>query len=208
MEMTSPAPRKSQFHSAYLSEQNVDYAMNSPLNNGFPYPCRGYPQGASAGTYSAGSAIHVTIAGEAAHNGGHCQFALSYDNGENFVVVKDVRNNCLIGSGLEFDIVIPPGAPSSDNVVFAWSWINKTGNREYYMNCADIKVQGSNRGRLTGPKLLVANIPGYPLIDEFTVEGSDDGWQWFENRPNLEVGPGGKTREIQKFKQSGQGRQG
>ncbi|KAI8054428.1 hypothetical protein BDF22DRAFT_775194 [Syncephalis plumigaleata] len=92
------------------------------------------------------SSVDVVLTGEAKHNGGHCQFSLSYDGGKTFVVIKDVLNN---------------------NAIFAWSWINATGVREYYMNCADIAIEGVSDGKVTGPKMLVANILGGPTVPEW-----------------------------------------
>merc|ERR1712000_735608 len=30
-------------------------------------------------------------------------------------------------------VTIPADAPAKENILFAWSWINVEGNREYYM---------------------------------------------------------------------------
>ncbi|KAI9592003.1 hypothetical protein BDF19DRAFT_452846 [Syncephalis fuscata] len=48
--------------------------------------------------------------------------------------------------------------------------------REYYMNCADVLVRdGENRGSVTGPELLVAQLPGKPQFPEwiYTVSQND-----------------------------------
>jgi hypothetical protein len=43
----------------------------------------------------------------------------------------------------------------------AWTWFNKVGNREMYMNCAPIKVSGgSGKGFEQLPDMAVANIAG------------------------------------------------
>ncbi|ORY02311.1 putative endoglucanase precursor, partial [Basidiobolus meristosporus CBS 931.73] len=162
MQMIQPPPRESQYNPTYKG--TPDYDMASPLDPGrWPYPCRGYGRGGIVQTVKAGSKLPVKISGGAPHNGGHCQFALSYDD-NTFVVLKDVFDDCLIAS-LDFSIQIPAGAPSG-RATLAWAWINKTGNREYYMNCADIEVQGTASGSVTGPKLLVVNLPGYATIPE------------------------------------------
>ncbi|KAK9693792.1 hypothetical protein K7432_013725, partial [Basidiobolus ranarum] len=179
MELVDPAPRKSKFNPFYKGG-SVDYDMSAPLNDGFSYPCRGYGAGPSVGTYTAGGSVQVRLDGEAPHNGGHCQFSLSVDGGNTFVVMKTVMGDCMIATRT-YSVPIPKNAPNG-KVVFGWSWINKTGNREYYMNCADITIQGGSGQCISGPKNFIANLPGYPTIPEFT-SGGPDGSDYFSKRP-------------------------
>ncbi|ORX86720.1 hypothetical protein K493DRAFT_319760 [Basidiobolus meristosporus CBS 931.73] len=190
MEMVQPPPRRSKYNPTYTG--NPDYDMISPLNaEKWPYPCRGYEKGGVVQTVKAGSSISVKLGGVAKHDGGHCQFAISYDD-NTFVVLKDVYDDCLISS-LDYSIQIPAGAPSG-KATFAWAWINKIGNREYYMNCADIDIEGTADGSVSGPKLLVANLPGYPTIPEFG-NGGYSGKDLFESRPNVKVTHAGSSEE-------------
>ncbi|KAK9760764.1 Chitinase 4 [Basidiobolus ranarum] len=57
------------------------------------------------------------------------------------------------------------------------------------MNCADIEIKGSTDGYITGPKLLVANLPGYPTIPEFPNDGPDDGRDLLAARPPITIRP-------------------
>lgn len=43
--------------------------------------------------------------------------------------------------------------------------LHMQGNREFYQNCADIKVDGTG-ATFTGPPLSVLNLPGYPTMPE------------------------------------------
>ena len=63
-------------------------------------------------------------------------------------------------------VQIPPSVPKCEKCTFAWTWINAIGNREFYMDCADISINPSpfSQSSMTGPKILVANLPGYPTI--------------------------------------------
>ncbi|KAJ2557299.1 hypothetical protein EV175_001430 [Coemansia sp. RSA 1933] len=62
---------------------------------------------------------------------------------------------------------LPSTLPGTDHSVFAWSWVNASGNRELYMNCGDIAVVGS-AGSYSGKEMTIANYgPGYPVIAEF-----------------------------------------
>lgn len=68
-----------------------------------------------------------------------------------------------------FDIPIPKELKSG-NVTFAWTWFNKIGNREIYMNCAPLEItNGASDDTFFNslPSMFIANIPG----ECTTVEG-------------------------------------
>jgi hypothetical protein len=206
MEMEYPAPRRSKFSSYYTSIYDVDYSMTAPLSNtdSSQFPCKGYAKGPSTLTLTAGSPLTVELYGSAIHGGGHCQFAMSYDGGNTWVVLSTVVRQCML-QGLNFSVPIPASAPNGA-AVFAWTWINAIGNREYYMNCADVTVQGgATPGSITGPKLFVANlayIAGAPTIPEFPDPTStNDGRNYLDARPTITVtgtsGPAGSTTGSQ-----------
>ncbi|RKP33995.1 hypothetical protein BJ085DRAFT_2490, partial [Dimargaris cristalligena] len=111
-------------------------------------------------TYKAGGSASVKFSSTgAAHNGGHCQFSLSYDKGKTFTAIHTIMNSCpTLGGSLS--VPIPSNAPSAAMAIFAWTWVNKSGNREFYMNCADVKIEGKAGGSLSGPKIVIANYPG------------------------------------------------
>ncbi|KAI9223063.1 hypothetical protein BC828DRAFT_355293 [Blastocladiella britannica] len=157
MMMTDPAPR--QWKTNPGPGGLIDYSYTAPLG---AYPCKGYPAQAPVLTVAAGSSVAVSISGGAQHDGGHCQFALSYDNDKTFVVLETIIRECVRTQNPQYvNVQIPASAPSG-KATFAWTWINAIGNREYYMGCSDITVTGGSgpSGSLTGPELLVANLPG------------------------------------------------
>lgn len=63
----------------------------------------------------------------------------------------------------QFDVPVPRGVPNG-NATFAWTWFNKIGNREMYMNCAPVAISGGSDGDTAFldalPPLFVANLPG------------------------------------------------
>ncbi|OJD33014.1 uncharacterized protein BKCO1_34000119 [Diplodia corticola] len=62
----------------------------------------------------------------------------------------------------EYSIQIPKELKTG-SATFAWTWFNKIGNREMYMNCAPIKITGgadSDDYYNSLPDMFVANIPG------------------------------------------------
>ncbi|KAK9659894.1 hypothetical protein K7432_018324 [Basidiobolus ranarum] len=96
--------------------------------------------------------------------------------------MKTVRVDCMTSS-LEYDVPVPNTVPNG-KAILGWTWINKTGNREYYMNCADITIEGGTGHCISGPKNFVANLPGFPTIPEFT--SSEDSYDdYFQKRPYI-----------------------
>lgn len=83
---------------------------------------------------------------------------------------KDGRENgpqCGNDSGSEcvrsFDIPIPAGIQNAENATFAFTWFNKIGNREMYMNCAPVSIVGGTDDKEfmdSLPPVFQANIPG------------------------------------------------
>lgn len=59
--------------------------------------CKGKPPGASVATFTAGQVVNVEFEGSARHNGGICQFSLSYDNDQTFHVIQTVEGGCPDG---------------------------------------------------------------------------------------------------------------
>lgn len=157
------------------------------------FPCAGKKPGPIVSTFAAGEHIPVILEGTATHDGGHCQFSISYDEGKTFVVLMTVYRECLRKSGNTYLVPIPTGIPSAKRAVFHWSWINAIGNREYYANCADIAIQGVSPGKLEGLQLLVVNNPD-PIKDsivlpEFPGEdtASCDGKLLLDSRPKVSL---------------------
>jgi hypothetical protein len=177
MEMSWPYPLHSKYNPAN-SYTIIDYSMTSPLlKDGSNFPCKGYQNDrpfVPVATYSAGSTYNMTIAGSAVHGGGSCQLSLSYDNGATFRVIKSMIGGCPLSS--TYDFTIPSYAPDG-NALFAWTWQNEMGNREYYMNCATISIEGSTASKRDTssfealPFIWKANIPGVNTC--VTTEGED-----------------------------------
>ncbi|NBU34285.1 hypothetical protein EB118_06980 [bacterium] len=181
--MKSPPSRRSMYSSYYVSNGLVDYNLRSPLNSApFTFPCKGFPKGPS--TQNVIGQVVVTLEGTAIHGGGHCQFGVSFDD-RTFVVLETIVRNCLL-TGMSYPIDIPSSIGTGPVTLF-WTWINAIGNREYYMECADIYVSGSGSGTVSGLELLVVNLPGYPTIGEFGSPGMYDGSDKLSSRKSITV---------------------
>jgi hypothetical protein len=190
MEMTYPPPLKSKANPNAAAANDVDYSMTSPLKaDGSDFPCKGYlslvgtPQGKAVATWVAGGRYNFSVAGGAPHGGGSCQAALSFDCGKTFRVVHSYEGGCPgLGTSSAFDFQLPGDVPATQGAVFAWTWFNKLGNREMYMNCAVVDVTAGSSGRGGGvsfasrPALFVANLGnGCKTVDSANVKFPDPG---------------------------------
>lgn len=177
MKLKSPVP---------YGQSSLD---NSPLlADGSDFPCK-----QRTGVYDAEGAENVMAIGEpqtlsfigsAVHGGGSCQVSLTTDlnptKDSKWMVIKSIEGGCPAsvpgnlpadpnGSGAStFQYTIPEGiAPGQ--YTLAWSWINKIGNREFYMNCAPATVTAAKKKRYAPspkvskrqtsfPDMFVANL--------------------------------------------------
>ncbi|KAJ1956536.1 hypothetical protein GGI12_005282 [Dipsacomyces acuminosporus] len=206
--MVSPCVRYTPFCSTcpqLPAGASVDTNINAPIGThekvNQPLCKFTTPYSKPAAQWTAGSTVTVEFNPHAAvHGGGHCQFSLSYDGGKTFVVIHDELRYCFTGgpsgsnsaANLAYSIPLPNNLPSGDHVIFAWSWNNAIGNREYYMNCADVSIKGAGSGSFTGPQMLVANYgPDSPFIPEFNGN-YETGIDLFKSRKMITVtGSGG-----------------
>ncbi|KAF9932972.1 hypothetical protein BGZ75_001833 [Mortierella antarctica] len=175
--------------------QSIDYDINSPVgtHDSINAPlCKHTVPYATRTTYKAGETINTQYSVGATHGGGHCQWALSYDDGKTWVVIETRIRSCLKDAGQDYSvpITIPADAPSG-KATFMWLWNNAIGNRELYSNCADIEIQGRAGGQIKGVAPLIANYgPNSKYIGEFPGS-QDDGSRYFAERPPVTIGAGG-----------------
>lgn len=180
--MNFPPSRKNKYSDYYIINNLVDYNIMAPLNtNGYTFPCKGFPVGPPTQTFNS-NIITVTLEGSAIHGGGHCQFGISYDD-THFLVLKTVIRNCLLDT-MTYQFTLPLNTPSGNLTLF-WTWVNAIGNREYYMECADIQVNNNNDDannvRLYGKELIIVDLPGYTYLPEFPNIDMYDGRELFIN---------------------------
>lgn len=136
--------------------------MSNPCLVGSNFPCKGYQKNTpwrATAKYTAGETYNITLAGSATHGGGSCQLSLSYDNGKTFKVIQSMMGACPLQSKYDFQM---PEDVANGNAVLAWTWFNLIGNREMYMNCADVVISGGN-GTVSSfesgyPGIFVANV--------------------------------------------------
>lgn len=187
--MSYPPSRRNSNSEYYVKNNLVNYNLRSPLyvNAGpdyFTFPCKGFSKGPPTAEFS--SNIKVTLEGTVIHNGGHCQFGISF-NDKDFLVLHTVMTNCLLNSMI-YEFPLPSNTPPGPATVF-WTWVNSIGNREYYMECADVTIKNTNNnnGVVYGKELVVANILNYPTIPEFPTPNSPSGIDLFERAKQISI---------------------
>ena len=200
--LSFPPSRRNQLSKYYLNAGLVNYNLRSPLlvtDDHFTFPCKGFPKGPSVATFN-DSKLTVILEGTAVHGGGHCQLGVSYDD-KTFVVLQTVIGNCLLDTkSYSFDL--PRNSKGGGMTIF-WTWINRIGNREYYMECADITVNtNGNNTKIAGKELLIVNLPGYPRVPEWEPDSpsSIDGRDLLASRKDIKYGKK-NTKNIQKNNQ-------
>lgn len=127
-------------------------------------------------------------ANTAVHGGGSCQLSITYETDpvkvkdpKNWHVIYSIEGGCPSNTAANLDSVeggkatvcqtnesgdcvhswdvpMPKGVKSGD-VVLAWTWQNTLGNREFYMGCAALKIEGGSGDEMDSlPALFVANL--------------------------------------------------
>jgi hypothetical protein len=169
---------------------------NSPLAaNGSDFPCKLRPNAFKAPsretTIAVGETHTLAFQGSATHGGGSCQVRLTGDRqpskDSEWKVIKSFQGGCLadvagnLAGGatssipITLDFMIPKGIDLGQYTL-AWTWFNRLGKREMYMNCAAITVSSGLKKRSTEavqsssafPPMFIANIN-----DCSTTEGVD-----------------------------------
>lgn len=156
-------------------------ATNGPIDSS-NFPC----QATSGTTYSGtttdmalGSDQPLTFEGQSVHGGGSCQVSITYDESptasSTWKVITSIEGGCVardtegnLGSDTSataadpytYNFTIPDNIPTG-KAVLAWTWFNKVGNREMYMQCASIDLTGSSGDQSNYdalPDMFTANI--------------------------------------------------
>ncbi|KAI1261296.1 lytic polysaccharide monooxygenase [Xylariaceae sp. FL1019] len=180
MTMSSPSP----FDPSALN--------NSPLAaDGSDFPCKfGAAYTATGGTtnqYTLGSDQTLSFVGSAVHGGGSCQVVMTYDTNptkdSKWKVIHSIEGGCPakntagnlpqddpnLEDPFTYPYTIPSDIPAGKGTI-GFTWFNKVGNREMYMNCGALELTGdggaqSNFDAL--PDMVVLNIGGAQTKEGF-----------------------------------------
>ncbi|CCX04980.1 hypothetical protein FPQ18DRAFT_283928 [Pyronema domesticum] len=147
----------------------VPDSMSPEAPDGSTFPCQGgVAESTASRTYQAGGSGTLQLHGTAVHGGGSGQMVITYDfpptkdsvwrvmqSWEGNHPIQCLEGNlqdCFPGTAVSADHPLPPlqfaipsGLPSGKAVV-AWTWFNRLGNREMYMKCSTVQINGVDYG--------------------------------------------------------------
>ncbi|KAF6218709.1 hypothetical protein HO133_005251 [Letharia lupina] len=169
---------------------------NSPLvADGSNFPCKATSNaGAIVTEMAIGAPQPLWFIGSAVHGGGSCQISLTTDmpatKSSSWMVIHSIEGGCPAkgvsgndaagqSGGSNYTYTIPQGI-TPGSYTLAWTWFNKIGNREMYMNCASIKVSGGSKKRaatlnetLGIPELYERTTPSFPGMFKANIPTTD-----------------------------------
>ncbi|CAI7571033.1 unnamed protein product [Penicillium viridicatum] len=187
MMMSSPTP------------YSKDSLNNWPLAaDGSDFPCKlrdnAFEAPSTETIIAIGESHPLSFVGSATHGGGSCQISLTTDlkpsKSSEWKVIKSFEGGCPanvdgnmsggpdVTDPYSFNFTIPDGI-SAGKYTLAWTWFNRIGNREMYMNCAPITVSGGSSKRspeelerraASFPPMFVANVNGCITPESDIVE--------------------------------------
>jgi hypothetical protein len=172
IKLTNPVP---------FTYDGIAYTANQPLDShGSDFPCKGVSYNIDQlNTFEAGSTQELNFAGVGTAGGGSCQVSVTTDlhptKDSVWKVIKSIEGGCPARDtrgNLDTEVPdaynhpVPFGynftVPDLDSgkYTLAWTWFNKVGNREMYMNCAPLEISGgAGSVKLDSlPDMFVANI--------------------------------------------------
>ncbi|POS75488.1 hypothetical protein DHEL01_v206116 [Diaporthe helianthi] len=177
-------------------------ATNGPLEgDGSNYPCQlksGETLAGESTSMELGSQQPLNFIGQSVHGGGSCQISITYDANPTkdsvWKTVTSIEGGCPAQNAegnlgddtsatalvpYDYNFTLPDNIPSG-KAVLAWTWFNKIGNREMYMNCALVELTGSSSGDKSNydklPDMFKANIGnGCTTADKKDVTFPDPG---------------------------------
>ncbi|KAK6833919.1 hypothetical protein PG987_008613 [Apiospora arundinis] len=175
--------------------------QKSPLSAGQAPPGGTFSAGANTNNFELGSKQTLKWIGTAVHGGGSCQISISYDTNPTpssvWKVIHSIEGGCPargqkgnlpdvgdVPAPDTYDYKIPENIPAGKATISV-SWLNRIGNREFYMYCGAVELTGkggdkSNYEAL--PDIYVANVPGVNTCETPVMEVD-----WLFPNPGLSV---------------------
>ncbi|KAJ5906627.1 uncharacterized protein N7473_003543 [Penicillium subrubescens] len=167
-----------------------DSLNNSPLEaEGGDFPCKLRGDTYTVTTENimeSGSRQQLHLQGQATHGGGSCQISLTEDRAPSksttWKVIQSIEGGCPanvdgnMGGDASaadptfFNYTIPTDfAPGK--YTLAWTWFNRIGNREMYMNCAPVTITNSAAKRSNRVPVVEKRTANYPPMFVANVNG-------------------------------------
>lgn len=155
----------------------------SPLTSS-NFPCQrklgeAFTAGGNVNNFELGSKQTLKWIGTAVHGGGSCQISISYDTNPTpdsvWKVIHSIEGGCparktpgnrepASASAPDpdtYEYTIPENIPTGKATISV-SWLNRIGNREFYMYCGAVELTGKGGDKASYeslPDIYVANLP-------------------------------------------------
>lgn len=166
---------------------------NSPLDaSGSDFPCK-IPGGSGTipdtnkNVMYIGASNPLSFTGSAVHGGGSCQVSLAKGNtvskDTKWMVIHSIEGGCPAtgppsgnfasdanaNDAATFQFTVPDHPDLGPGTyTLAWTWHNKIGNREMYMNCAYVDLQAAKKKRYM-PAMPISKRSDAPLPAMFVA---------------------------------------
>ena len=165
-------------HMIMASPKPYGAPTKAPLEaDGSNFPCQNVAYTGDSNMWAVGSTQTLSweLHDSAIHGGGSCQISVTTDKNptknSKWKVIHSIEGGCPynFNGNLPEDGSVPiPGLPftvpkdlPNGEMSMAWTWFNRIGNREMYMNCAPITVSGGSSDTTAFnalPDMAIANI--------------------------------------------------
>ncbi|KAL4994600.1 hypothetical protein BDV10DRAFT_197390 [Aspergillus recurvatus] len=178
MVMTNPVP------------YNFKSWDNSPIaTDGSDFPCKETDYTVTTENYLAKGQEHtLEFQGSATHGGGSCQISITSDRAPTkdtqWSVIKSIEGGCMDpnegdtnqSGGAAMKNAFTPSFTIPDDFedgqyTLAWTWINRIGTREFYMNCAPITISGGSSTKRSDVAAVEKRAQDYPPMFIANING-------------------------------------
>ncbi|KAL4753209.1 hypothetical protein BDW72DRAFT_169555 [Aspergillus terricola var. indicus] len=178
MVMTNPVP------------YNFKSWDNSPIaGDGSNFPCKETDYTVTTENYLTKGQEHtLEFQGSATHGGGSCQISITSDRAPTkdtqWSVIKSIEGGCMDpnegdtnqGGGAGMKNGFTPSFTIPDDFedgqyTLAWTWINRIGQREFYMNCAPVTISGGSSTKRSDVAAVEKRAQNYPPMFIANING-------------------------------------
>ncbi|KAL8784863.1 MAG: hypothetical protein Q9195_008880 [Heterodermia aff. obscurata] len=193
---------------------------NPLLASGADFPCKQRPEVyklVSENTLPLGQPQTLSFQGQATHGGGSCQISLSRDRQPTrssvWKVIHSIQGGCPsknpgnvgndpFGFGADkFQYTVPPEVPQG-KYTLAFTWFNKIGEREMYMNCAPVTVTaGAKRSLDTdgGNSTIAERDAAFDALPDMFVANIGNGCSTAPSGTDLKFPDGNLGKYVQRI---------
>ncbi|KAL4742125.1 hypothetical protein BDV11DRAFT_181622 [Aspergillus similis] len=191
MVMTNPVP------------YNFKSWDNSPVaGDGSNFPCKETDYTVTTENYLTKGQEHtLEFQGSATHGGGSCQISITSDRAPTkdtqWSVIKSIEGGCMDpnegdtnqSGGAGMKSAFTPSFTIPDDFedgkyTLAWTWINRIGQREFYMNCAPITISGGSSTKRSDVAVVEKRAEDYPPMFIANINGCKTAQNMSPRYPN------------------------